>query len=232
MANVNPPHVLLNEEYANPVIHRMPSLASSAGTVYVLDETTYSDTEYKLSDCAFAQKCEEQMELHMPREEEREADQDPLLTMLQSGGIVRVSDCKLDPLSEKLLHDHVMGNLRKAVAQLNEHELFERTLRRGSQAALEIQPSTNDIDTLMRSMMSPSMNITSGRPHIGMSEVPPLRGQRGPTSSGPGITNGPWNNFGKPVAVGRRDDIVASGDNMISESTVGKRSRNGNARKT
>ena len=53
-----------------------------------------------------------------------------------------------------VLYDHVMGNLRQAVAQLEENELFEQTLRRGSQAALQIQPSTNDIDALMRSMMS------------------------------------------------------------------------------
>ena len=53
-----------------------------------------------------------------------------------------------------VLYDQVMGNLRQAVAQLEENELFEQTLRRGSQAALQIQPSTNDIDALMRSMMS------------------------------------------------------------------------------
>jgi len=253
MASVNPPHVLLNEEYANPIIHRMPSPASSVGTVYGLDETAYSDTEYKLSDCAFARKCEEQIDLHMPRKEEFNADRDPLLTIPQSGGMpVRISERRLDDVEEKcacfspisvslmgtdfytlyltVLYDHVMGNLRQAVAQLDENELFEQTLRRGSQAALEIQPSTNDIDTLMRSMMGPSMNITAGRPHMGVSVASPLRGRREPTSSGSGITNGPWNNFGKPVAVDRRDDIVASGDNMISETTVGKRSRNGMSR--
>jgi len=155
MANSNPPHVLLNEEYANPIIHRMPSPTSSVGTVYGLDETSLSDTEYKLSDSAFARKCEEQMELHMPRKEETEADQDPLLTIPQSGGMpVRISERELDPVEERLLYDHVMGNLRQAVAQLEENELFEQTLRRGSQAALQIQPSTNDIDALMRSMMS------------------------------------------------------------------------------
>lgn len=57
-------------------------------------------------------------------------------------------------LYRTVLYDHVMGNLRQAVAQLEENELFEQTLRRGSRAALQIQPSTNDIDTLMRSMMS------------------------------------------------------------------------------
>jgi hypothetical protein len=175
MANPNPPHVLLNEEYANPVIHRMPSPTSSVGTVYGLDETALSDTEYKLSDSAFARKCEDQMDLHMPRKEETEADKDPLLTIPQSGGMpVRISERQLDHLEEMcmcyslspfeglnelslfhtVLYDHVMGNLRQAVAQLEENELFEQTLRRGSQAALQIQPSTNDIDTLMRSMMS------------------------------------------------------------------------------
>ena len=59
MTNPNAPHVLLNEEYANPVVHHVPSPASSVGTVYGLDETTYSDTEYKVSDSAFGIKREE-----------------------------------------------------------------------------------------------------------------------------------------------------------------------------
>lgn len=104
MTNINPPHVLLNEEYANPVIHRMPSPASSVGTVYEQDETTYSDIEYNLSDTAFARKCEEKMELYMPRKEELEADQDPLLTIPQSGGMpVRISERELDELEEKCM---------------------------------------------------------------------------------------------------------------------------------
>ena len=90
MANSNPPHVLLNEEYANPVIHRMPSPASSVGTVYGLDETAFSDTEYKISD--------------LPRKEEIEADQDPLLTIPQSGGMpVRISERELDVLEQKCM---------------------------------------------------------------------------------------------------------------------------------
>ena len=102
MANPNPPHVLLNEEYANPVIHRMPSPTSSVGTVYGLDETALSDSEYKLSDSAFARKCEEQMELYMPRKEETEADKDPLLTIPQSGGMpLRISERELDQVEEK-----------------------------------------------------------------------------------------------------------------------------------
>ena len=102
MANINPPHVLLNEEYANPVIHRMPSPASSIGTAYGLDETAYSDTEHKLSDSAFIRKCDEQMELYMSRTDELLANQDPLLAIPQSGGVpVVISERQLDPLEEK-----------------------------------------------------------------------------------------------------------------------------------
>jgi hypothetical protein len=82
----------------------MPSPASSVGTVYGLDETAYSDSEYKLSDSAFARKREEEMELYMPRKEEIEADQDPLLTIPQSGGMpVRISERELDHVEEKCM---------------------------------------------------------------------------------------------------------------------------------
>ena len=90
MANLNPPHVLLNEEYANPVIYRMPSPASSIGTVYGLDDTAHSDTEYKISDSDAFNK------------EEFEADRDPLLTIPQSGGVpVRISERELDHVEER-----------------------------------------------------------------------------------------------------------------------------------
>jgi hypothetical protein len=46
-----------------------------------------------------------------------------------------------------------MRNLRQKVHELEEDELFERTLLRGSQAGLEPQPSSGDIDVIMRSMM-------------------------------------------------------------------------------
>lgn len=78
-------------------------------------------------------------------------------------------------LYRTVLYDHVMGNLRQAVAQLEENELFEQTLRRGSQAALQIQPSTNDIDALMRSMMSgdnmPIRKQRKNRQHITPDDV-------------------------------------------------------------
>lgn len=45
-----------------------------------------------------------------------------------------------------------MRNLRKEVQKLQENEIFERTILRGSHIAEE-QQSSNDIDAIMRSMM-------------------------------------------------------------------------------
>jgi hypothetical protein len=52
-----------------------------------------------------------------------------------------------------VLFEHVMGNLRRQVRLLEEHELFEQTLMKQSQVGQSPLPSTNDIDALMRSMM-------------------------------------------------------------------------------
>ncbi|KAF8157891.1 hypothetical protein B0H34DRAFT_629318, partial [Crassisporium funariophilum] len=208
-------------EYAPPVL-RPPSPASSVGTTYGPDQTSFSDSEYRLSQPAFEQKWEEKIQLNMPRKEELDADQDPLLTIPRAAGpAVPIAERKI------VLHDRVMLSLRAAVAQLEENELFEQALLRGSQAGLETQPSTNDVDVLLRSMMGPGLNINAG-PHMGMSTAP-HRGPRPPTA-GSGMTNGPWNNFGKATGVDRRESVVASGDNMLSETTVGKRSRNGSSR--
>ena len=51
------------------------------------------------------------------------------------------------------LFKQVVDSLRDAVHALEENELFEPTLLRGSQIALEQQPGVADIDALMRSMM-------------------------------------------------------------------------------
>lgn len=48
-----------------------------------------------------------------------------------------------------------MANLRKEVRKLEEDELFERAMRQGSQAGREEQPSSDDIDVIMRSIMQP-----------------------------------------------------------------------------
>ena len=87
--------------YADPVL-RPPSPASSIGTSYGADQTSWSDSEFQLSQPAFERKCDEVIGLHLPRKEELQADQDPLLTVPgPNGRPVRIGEKKLDPAEEK-----------------------------------------------------------------------------------------------------------------------------------
>ena len=87
-------------EYADPVL-RPPSPASSIGTSYGADQTSRSDREDQLPQPDFERKCDELIGLHLPRKEELQADQDPLLTVPGPDGPVRISEKKLDPGEEK-----------------------------------------------------------------------------------------------------------------------------------
>lgn len=129
-----------------------------------------------------------------------------------------------------VMYERVMASLRAEVAQLRENELFEQILRRGSKAALDVQPVTGDIDALMRSMMGPSMDLNKG-PQMGIVPTPTEPSRAPPPTTGPGITNGPWNNFGEPSEAERRYSTL-SAENILSGTTAGKRSRNGTSRKT
>lgn len=87
-----------HSEYADPVM-RVPSPASSVGTSYGADQTSYSDSEFQLSKEAFARKCNERIGLHLPRKEEFQADQDPLLTVIgPNGRPVRVSERDIETM--------------------------------------------------------------------------------------------------------------------------------------
>ncbi|SRR6266542_1870286 len=70
-------------EYADPVL-RPASPASSLGTAYGPDQTSFSDSE--LSGTAFEQKCLERLELDQPRKDELHANKDPLITIQLSPG--------------------------------------------------------------------------------------------------------------------------------------------------
>jgi hypothetical protein len=65
-------------EYAPPVL-RAPSPASSVGTAYAEDQTSFSDSEHQLSQAAFEKKWEGRLELGKPRREEEIANISPLI---------------------------------------------------------------------------------------------------------------------------------------------------------
>ncbi|KAH7885404.1 hypothetical protein F5I97DRAFT_2074469 [Phlebopus sp. FC_14] len=123
--------------YASPVI-RAPSPASSVGTAYGPDETSLSDAE--LSQEEFERKCAAKLKLDAPKVEE-EKKSHPILI-----------DPPPNPAEEKVVFEAILRGLRNRVQQLEEEELFQKMLLRGSQAGLE-QPSEEKLDALMRNLM-------------------------------------------------------------------------------
>ena len=113
--------------------------------------------------------------------------------------------------------DAILHNLRLHIQKLEENEIFERTLLRGSQAALEPQLTTTDIDLLMKGMMGPSMSLDSRY------QYRKKAGMMAPSSQA--VTNGPWNNYGVITP-----NATANGGDGVSGTTVGKRSRGDRSR--
>ena len=111
---------------------------------------------------------------------------------------------------------------------LDEEEIYERAMMKGSQIGLEYQAPTTDIDRIMRSMMSPAFALSpssSSQPQAGPSGVattgtspPPF-----PRSTAP-IASGPWNNYGKKPDSLKNvlpPGLVGSGLSQITTSTSG-----------
>lgn len=73
-----PPNQHHHPEYAPPVL-RAPSPASSVGTSYGADQTSFSDSEHQLSQVAFERKWEDRIGLGNPSIEEETANLGPLL---------------------------------------------------------------------------------------------------------------------------------------------------------
>jgi len=149
-----------NPEYADPVI-REPSPASSVGSVYGPDQTASSDSESVLDQLAFERKWEERLDLWRATREEELADADPLLPRPATA------------MEERVMAERIVRNLRMKVEELEENELFEQTMLRGSQAGLEEQTIPKDIDAIMLSMMGASSSADA--------------------SANITVPNGPWN---------------------------------------
>ena len=58
------------------------------------------------------------------------------------------------------MHKKVMDNLRNAVKKLQEEELYEQIMLRGTQITDVQQPSSNNIDAIMQSIMGPPPGST------------------------------------------------------------------------
>ncbi|KAJ7759222.1 hypothetical protein B0H16DRAFT_1313660 [Mycena metata] len=162
-----------NPEYADPVI-REPSPASSIGSVYGPDQTAFSDSESQIDQPGFERKWEDRLELRRATREEELADADPLLPRPSTA------------MEERVLSERIVRNLRMRVEELEENDLFEQTMLRGSQAGLEEQTIPKDVDALILSMMgSPASGGTSA------------------ANADATIADGPWNQAGAPYAAPR-----------------------------
>ncbi|KAF9220923.1 hypothetical protein BS17DRAFT_758725 [Gyrodon lividus] len=128
--------------YASPVIRAL-SPASSVGTAYGPDETSQSDSE--LSQDAFDQKCSAKLKLDSPKIEEE----------LRSFSTL-IQPQPQNPTEEKMFFDMILRGLRTRVQHLEEEEILQQVLRRGSQVGLEQPPSDDNIDNLMRTMTAMS----------------------------------------------------------------------------
>ncbi|KIJ64416.1 hypothetical protein HYDPIDRAFT_132255 [Hydnomerulius pinastri MD-312] len=145
--------------YASPVI-RAPSPASSVGTAYGPDETAQSDSE--LSQEAFEQKWSAKLKLDGPKIEEELKSFSALIQPLPQ-----------NPAEEKMFFEVILRGLRSRIQHLEEEEVFQQTLRRGSQVGVGLNPSDGNIDSLMRTMMGTSL------------------------SSNQQVSDGPWNRSSK-----------------------------------
>ncbi|TFY60464.1 hypothetical protein EVG20_g7403, partial [Dentipellis fragilis] len=125
--------------YAPPVL-RAASPSGSINTEYGPDETSLSDME--LSPGEFEGKIEAALRLHEQREQEVVAEAKPVLIPKPKTAA-----------EEKQTFEQVMRCLRWHVQQLEENQIVENMMLRGSQAGLVAQPSSDDVGVIMASMM-------------------------------------------------------------------------------
>ncbi|KAF7980629.1 hypothetical protein HWV62_37426 [Athelia sp. TMB] len=194
------PHAHLHSPtYAPPVI-RAASPASSLGTIYPPDTTSPSDDETEISQVAFENKWHEKLRLGRefvrewqgessgPADEGTWAVKDREKAGWGVEPLIAKDMGARTPAEDQQIHEQIMRSLRYQVHLLEDDELFEQTLLRGSQAALAAQPESSDIDALMRSMMSVSSAL--------LPLATPIHPDHGTTcgsTTASTVTMGPWN---------------------------------------
>ncbi|KAG7452662.1 uncharacterized protein BT62DRAFT_17521 [Guyanagaster necrorhizus] len=124
---------------------RAVSPTSSIGST-CHDKTSPSDDE--LPQSAFERKWEEKIGLGRQRADEEKAECYVLFARPTT------------PSSEQSLYERILHNLRCEVDQIRDSEIFERSVSFGLQDILD-QPSTNNVEEILQSMMSASSKTGS-----------------------------------------------------------------------
>ncbi|KAK0210597.1 hypothetical protein DFS33DRAFT_1483663 [Desarmillaria ectypa] len=124
---------------------RAVSPTSSTGST-CHDHTSASDDE--LSQAAFERKWETKIGLGKQRVDEEKAECHVLFARPTT------------PSSEQSLYERILHNLRCEVDHIRDSEIFEKNMSFGPQDILD-QPSTNDVEEILQSMMSGSSLSTT-----------------------------------------------------------------------
>lgn len=115
------------------------------------------------------------------------------------------------------MHKQVMENLRNAVKKLQEEELYEQIMLRGTQITDVQQPSSNNIDTIMQSIMGPPPGST-------MTTFPP---PPSPFPSSPAFATSPAHShasfFGAPSHAG--SDVGSPTSSPVKRATRPRKSK-------
>ncbi|VDC07376.1 unnamed protein product [Peniophora sp. CBMAI 1063] len=132
--------------YARPALMRPPSPAGSINTEYGPDET--DPKELAMSDEEFERKILAELKIDQPADPEVQADMMPIrFPFFQPGSH-----------EERVVYQHTLYMLEKRVQELDENELVESIMMRGSSVQMDTPTSSNDVDEIMRSMMGSTIS--------------------------------------------------------------------------
>ena len=169
-----------------PALVPAPSPTSSIGSRLPDDETDPDDA--KLTQEEFDAKCWKALKIDEPTTEEMYAMRRPIyhaghkVDPEQAGrfaeplawstsDLVSRSTAKVVPI--------IMQNLRTHMKKLQDNELFEQAILKGSQVGQDSLTPTGDIDSIMQSMLEPD-HPSGPKPNAGENIGPPLMVNQSP----------------------------------------------------
>jgi len=146
----------------------VPSPTSSIGSRLPDDETDPDDV--RLTQEEFDAKCWEALQIDEPTPEETSAMRRPLHNVGHSR----------EPEQAAKLFPVIMQKLRTEIKKLQDNELFEQVILKGSQVGQDSLIPTGDIDAIVQSMMEPD-HPPGPKPNAGDNIGPSIMTNQSPT---------------------------------------------------
>jgi len=179
-----------------------PSPASSIGSRLPEDETDPDDA--LLSQEEFDAKCWKALKIDEPTKEEKDAMERPIyhgghkVDPERGGRFVgpvtwNPSDLVLPPTAK--IVSVIMQGLREEMKKLQDNELFEQAILKGSQVGQDSLTPTGDIDAIMQSMLEPT-HPSGPKPNAGDNIGPSIMINQSPSPFVPPSEKDLANEFG------------------------------------